>query len=277
MKVYISYSHRYHGLVEVLVKVLRDRGHAVSYLTEVRAGEDLISEIAARIRSADTLVALVESDNSNIIYEMGLAHGAGVPMLVATPQTEVLPLHASTVPYVQLTLDVHRDAREIARRLAELERRLVTKAGTDFTSAEDALLAASKNDAMLEALTPDEFARLLTSLFKERGYNVQSCDSLDNWATDFAFISQKDGSLVLVECKKLSRQSRVSIEGVRQLLAAISSNEKAVGILVSSSGFTASAIALGIGKPIVLCTLEDVLTARSESELLQSAQPAKYS
>jgi Restriction endonuclease len=55
---------------------------------------------------------------------------------------------------------------------------------------------------------------------------------------------------------------------VRKLLSAVSFLGASSGVLVSTSGFTAAALALAAGTPIVLRTLEEVLAAKSVSELL---------
>lgn len=90
---------------------------------------------------------------------------------------------------------------------------------------------------------------------------------------DLIVRSPEDGQLILVGVKKLSKQSRVSVESVRRLLGAVSVvSDAAVGVLVSTSAFTGAAIALGAAGPVVLKTLEEVLASRSKRDLVETKQ-----
>jgi HJR/Mrr/RecB family endonuclease len=76
--------------------------------------------------------------------------------------------------------------------------------------------------------------------------------------------------VVVVEVKKLSRQSRVSVEAVRQLLSAVTTIGAHTGILVTTAGFTPAAVALATGTPVLLRTIEQLVKARSGKELFHS-------
>lgn len=272
MNVFIAHSERDRDLVAGLVALLREDGHTVLVPSEMKAGANIFAEISAGIRSADVLIAVVTPGNPNIFYEMGLAAGASVPTLITARAGDVLPADLASVPYVQLTGEVLRDAQVIARRAKDLEGLAATKV-THFNSAEAALQAATQDPAVLESLRPADFERLVAELFKERGYEVEATSSIRDTGVDFTIRSKKDRELVLVEVKKLSRQSRVSVEAVRQLLSAVSGLGASVGMLVAPSGFTAAALALAAGTPLLLRTLEEVLAAKSERELLDAKQP----
>ena len=115
MKIFVAHSTRDRDLVASLVTLLREDGHDVFVPMEKIMTGNLLSEISAAIRSADVFVALVTSGNPNVFYELGLASGAGVTILVTAPAGELLPADLVSVPYVQLTGDIIRDAQTIAR------------------------------------------------------------------------------------------------------------------------------------------------------------------
>jgi hypothetical protein len=271
MKVFIAHSSRDRELVAGLVTLLREDGHDVFDPTAIVAAGNVLSEISAAIRSADVVVAVVTAGNPNVFYELGLAAGASVPTLITAPVGELLPADLASVPYVQLTGDILRDAQTIARRANELKGLSLTKP-TKFESAEAALRAAIREPAVLESLSPSDFERLVMELFKERGYAVTATRSTRETGFDFAIESHKDREVVLVEVKKLSRQSRVSVETVRRLLSAVSAVGAPLGMLVATSGYTAAALAFAAGTPILLRTLEELLAAKSEKELLETEQ-----
>lgn len=269
MKVFIAHSVRDRELVTSIRTLLLEDGHDVFVPTEVASGGNVLSEISAAIRSADVLVAVVTAGNPNVFYELGLAAGASVPTLITAPAGELLPSDLASVPYVQHTGDILRDAQSIARRTNELRGVSPTKP-TKFKSAEAALQAAIRDPVVLESLSPHDFERLVMELFKERGYAVTTTRSTGDIGVDFVIKSEKDRELVLVEVKKLNRQSRVSVETVRRLLSAVSTVGAPLGMLVATSGYTAAALALAAGAPILLRTLEEILAAKSQKELLES-------
>lgn len=268
MKIFIAHSARDRELVAGVVALLREDRHEVFVPEEIASTANLLSEISAAIRSADVVVAMVTGGNPNVFYELGLAAGASVPTLITAPPGEPLPADLASVPYAQLTGDILRDAQTIVRRVRELEGRSSAKSMT-FSSAEEALRAASQDPAVLEALAPSEFEQLVAKLFKEHGYEVSTTPPIRDAGVDLVVRSPKDNQVLMVQVKKLSRQSRVSVETVRRLLATVSLAQGSLGVLVSTSGFTAAALALAGGTPIVLRTLEQILAARSKTELIE--------
>ncbi|HEY4470291.1 MAG TPA: restriction endonuclease, partial [Stellaceae bacterium] len=255
-------------LVEPLIDEFRRRGHAVLRPDKIPHFADVFSESSAAIRSADVVIAILTPGNASVYYEVGIASGAGVPILITAPGEVLIPSDLASVPYVRLTGDVARDAQTIIRRAEQLEG-LATTRKDSFDTAEAALQAASRDPAVLEALGPAEFERLLAQLFRERGYEITEADRARHSTIDLVLKSPKEEGIVLVEIKKLARQSRVSVEAVRELLEGVIGMGASAGLLVSTSGFTTAALGLAAGTPIVLRTLEQILAAKSKRELLE--------
>jgi len=266
MKVFIAHSSRDTELVNNLGAILREDGHEVFDPATIAIPGNVLSEISARIRSADALVAVVRASNPNVFYELGLAAGASVPILIAAAAGEPLPVDLSSVPYVQLAGDNFRDAQTIARRANDLKK-LAQKEPVMFDSAEAALQAAVHDQSRLESLSPFEFERLVMELFKERGYAVTAMEPGRDTGGDFAI--KKGNELVVIEVKKLSKQSLVSVETVRRLLSAVPVIGASLGIVIATSGYTAAASGLAAGAPILLRTLEEILAAKSKDDLLE--------
>jgi hypothetical protein len=266
MKVFISHSARDNELALGLAQQFQESNHEAFSTSELMPGSSIFSEISSAIRSADILVALVTERNPNVFYELGLTAGASVPILLAARAGEVIPSDLASVLYIQLTGDASRDVQNIVRRTEEIGR-VARRSPTRFRSAEAALEAAVHHPATLDALSPPDFEKLVAGLLTERGYEVSSPGP--DAGADFV-IKTKDDSVILVELKKLSSNSRVSAAAVARLLTAVSLAGASAGLLVSGSGFTTAAVALAAGTPIILRTLEDILNARSKDELLES-------
>jgi hypothetical protein len=271
MKVFVSWSSEGRDLVNAVMAQLLAVGHSVFRPEDLVDTNDRLSEISAGIRSSDVVFALLATSSSpNVFFELGVAVGASVPTLIAAPAVELLPANLASVPFVQLTGDLLRDAQEIAIRVNGLEGQSLPRID-DFGTAEAALNAAKDDPSVLEALPPREFESLVAKLFEERGYRVQRTPLSQDTGGDLV-VQPPDGTeTILVEVKKLSRHSRVSVDAVRKLLGRVLPlSSSTVGMLVSSSGFTSSAVALAAGTPLVLRTLEEVLAAQSSRELVQS-------
>lgn len=269
MKVFVAHSFEDRDLVAAVANHLRSDGHTIFRPDDLAIAGDVLAEISAALRSADVVIAIVTHSNPNIFYELGLAAGAGVPILLALRPGELIPADLARIPFVQLTDDASRDAQAISRKIDDLRGPSSRKA-VDFYSAEATLRAAIENASVLEALPPRDFERLVAKLFEERGYEVEPTPPTHDAGVDLIVRAPEDDQVLFVEVKKLSKQSRVSVDAVRKLLESVAFASGAMGILVSSSGFTAAAIALAATAPIVLRTLEELLAARSKRELLDS-------
>jgi hypothetical protein len=271
MKVFLAHSMKDRDLAAAVVEHLRDDGHEVARPDEMTTPGAPLSEIFAALRSANVVVAIVSGDDPNVYYELGLAAGAGVPTLVAARAGESLPMDLASVPYVRMTEDPLRDARAIGHRVKDLEG-LSSPKTVEFASAEAALMAANQDLAVLERLAPSEFERLVASLFRERGYEIEEMPSARDTGADLVVRAPGDGQILLIELKKLSKQSRVSVEAVRKFLGVVSqATPGAIGVLISTCGFTPAAAAFPstAGAPIVLRTLDELLAAKSKSELVK--------
>jgi restriction endonuclease len=268
MKVFIAYSARDRALVTEVIDLLGQEGNEVVDPMAMEVARDISSQISSTLISSDAVVAIMTVGNPNIYYELGLAAGAGVPTLVVAPAHERLPIALTAVPYIQLIGDISRDAQAIARRVNEIGRP-TPALPRKFDSAEVALHAAVREPAILESLSPLGFGRLLLQMFRERGYAVKVEEQSSDIGVDFAIESQTPKAVILVQVKKLSRQSRVSVESIRQLQVAVSAAGARRGLLVATSGYTAAAVALAADSPIILRTLDEVLAAKSESELFE--------
>jgi hypothetical protein len=131
------------------------------------------------------------------------------------------------------------------------------------------LLAASQDPTVLERLAPRDFEQLVADFLRDRGYEAASTPITRDGSVDLVLRAPEDSQILYIELKKLSRQSRVSVEAVRDFLAVVSQAAPGViGILVSTTSFTPAATALAVGSSIVLRTLEELLQAKSKRDLV---------
>lgn len=258
MKIFVAHSTRDQEFVANLSGALREVGHEVIDPLAAPVGSGWVSEVSASIRSADAVVAILTGVNPNVFYELGLAAGANVPTLLAALTGSAVPADVMAVPFVQIGGEVARDVQTIVRRVGELTRATPLSTAT-FDSAESALHAAAEQPAVLEAMSPVDFETLVMEFFKEQGYDVIAEALARDAGVDFALKSPSNGSTILVEVKKLSAQSLVSVDTVRRLKASVSVKGASFGVLVTTSGYTAAAVAMATDAPILLWTVKDLV------------------
>ena len=258
--IFISHSARERDLAAALVMQLNADGHEAVHPDELTAQAEYPQQISAALRSADLVVGLLTGINPNVYYELGLAAAAGIPMLIVANSGEWLPTYLTNVPFVGLSGETLRDVQEIGWRVGDFAGLSSSKPET-FATAEAALTAASQDTRILEALSALEFERLVAQLYRERGYHVSMTPQTRDSGVDIIVRSPQGDLTILVEVKKFSKQSRVSVEAVRHLLSIVSArNDATKGLLVTTSNFTDAALALGESGPVTLKTLEQFLT-----------------
>jgi HJR/Mrr/RecB family endonuclease len=257
MKIFLSYSSGGRELAGELIRRLAEGGHQVVDPQYPRkGGSNLLKALPAEVLSSDVMICLITERSSNVYFEAGLAAGGLVPILVAATDVDSLVAGLSSTPYVQLAGDVSTDAAEILHRVGEVAEVPEQSVARSKQAAELSLVAAAEDPSALASLDPAAFERLVADLLRERGYQVESgAQSLDR---GFDFLVT-DGSPTVVEVKRYSPGNLVSVGVVRQLLGSMVAAGAERGILISSSGFTKSAMAAAAEWPVDLMTIDDLL------------------
>jgi restriction system protein len=275
MNIFISHSWNDRELAQRIADLLRSHHETVFNPGEADAPYSEFAAISASLRSAHAVVALVDSTDSNVFYELGLAFGSNVPVIVvAARRPELLPGSLTSLPYVQLIGDVSQDAQGIARRALSLldDRQVLSDQNTlradQFRGARSNLEFPASTSRDFEKMSPVDFERLVEEVFRNRGWRVEHTSLRNDTGIDFIADLGNPPIQVLVQVKKQSPQNRVSVESVRQVVDAVGASRASQGILVSSSGFTASAKALAAATNVELLTLDDVLTVRPKEGFL---------
>ncbi len=273
MKVLITYSSRDHEIAGKLIEELISRDIEPIDPMNCFSGGDLLSEISSLVRSSDAVIAILSTKTPNVFLELGLAIGSGIPVLIVAVPGESLPSDISSIPYVELTGDNSHDASSIVSRLTTLRMR-DRKPLQRYDSAEETLRAANSDSNYLDSIAPQEFEGLIAQLFEEKGFTINHTIGGRDSGYDFLLESPKHEGVILVEAKKLSSQSKVSVETVRKLLSALPMVGATMGVLVTTSGYTAAAAALAGASSLILHSLKDLLEAKSSEELLKEKDPA---
>lgn len=264
MKVFISHSLRDRELAAAIAAQLKDHGDAPLDPFSSPLGNEGISRIFADMRSADMVVAILSATTPNVFYELGVAVGAGLPVLMVGSAGESIPADMAALPFVQLTGNVDADAPIVTAALSRI-RPPAPREPKEFASAEAELRAALGDPKALESLVPDKFEFLIREWFKARGYETDEPPQRKEFGFDFLVKDREDH--LIVEVKKMAVQTRVSVDAIRSLVGAVRYWNAKGGLLISASGFTSAATELARSTRVLLCTLDELLNTKSLDEL----------
>jgi len=268
MRVFVSHSSQDRELVEAIAQQLQRQGDQVADLNNISAGDDVVSQVFSTLRSADIVIAILTSMNPNIYYELGVAVGAGQPVLVVAASGDQVPAEIAGLPYLERSGNPELDAEKIAIALTRFtDVRLRTH---DNPPNEIGLAAAAKNPAYLDAMMPHRFEELVRAWFAAQGLEIdRPREHVIDRSYDFA-VRDRDATY-LVEVKKMTRQNRVSVDVVRRLISSVAILRATGAILISPSGFTTAAVSLAASMPVALLTLDDLVATTSMAELWDRA------
>lgn len=127
-----------------------------------------------------------------------------------------------------------------------------SQARTEPTSSVTGDAAAA---ACLDTLSWDSFELLVGEIYRRKGYKVAISSALGaDGGQDL--ILRKDGRLMVVQCKKLARDNRVTASQMRDFFGLLTSEGASEGYFVTTGYFSADAKRFAEGKPIMLIDWE---------------------
>jgi DNA-binding MarR family transcriptional regulator len=268
MKVFLAYSATDAEAVEQIAEHLRSNGMQIVSPEDTQTNP--LQETAAAILSADLCLAIIGARPERVLFEVGVAAGAGVPTLVVALPGAQVPDALSSYLYVAFRGHAAWDLHNLALRLIEMDKsdrpeRSISRAD------EAAVLAVERNPALVEGLTEREFSRLVGMLLQRRGFEVQE---VGKSPVDM-LLREPAGGLTVVEVKRRGRSGLVPIEAVRTTL----DYQRAVGarhaLIVSDGSFTSSARAFAEETGVRLIDFNELVLAPTGREILAGLEGRK--
>lgn len=242
-KVFLSSSTPGDRIAALVRDELAREGIEVREAQHAPLGVELGSHIAEEIRGSDALIAVFHDGSRNVAFEIGFAMGANRGVLLVTEQAETIPSELGTLPCIRIGQDTQLDLLETLRRVLARAPREATRPRAAFASALEELGTVTTDPPYFEAMEYSRFERLVADVFRSKGFIVTFPPPSRPAGYDFVVEGPETPGRVAVEVKKVGRQRLISVEHVRQLLTSVQFARAAAGVLISSSEFTASAIA----------------------------------
>jgi restriction system protein len=123
----------------------------------------------------------------------------------------------------------------------------------------------------LAALTPTEFEQWCAHRLRTLGYRVRHVGGQSDHGIDL--FAEKDGELVVVQCKRFTGKRTVGEPHLRDLFGAMHAEGASRAIVITAGYFTDEARTWARGKPIELWDANRILIAPSSGALTSSVTP----
>lgn len=222
---------------------------------EISNGANISSSITELINKCSYFICFYSNKNPNITFELGYALGKNKKVIIVADYGE-LPFDMKDLAYINKNMPPFDIASNI---ISFIETENVRN--DDFLKYRDSddpnvkLLMLSDSKDLLDSIDGSEFEALVFDWFQSRGFKTTKSEEYSRYGYDFE-IDDENGETILIEVKKYSQNSRVSVGTINQLLGSMSVRGASKGIIVSSSEFTKSAevYALCSDKKILLLT-----------------------
>lgn len=199
---------------------------------------DDVYDVQNTIKRCDILISFIDYLNTPNFFEIGFAAGLGKQILIICRPGIELPWSLRKFNYINGFIDDSSIVYEIQRVLEKDAGNYIKLQDYDI-KAENIKDIYYSNYNVFEQIEAHQFEGIVLELFKRKGYKV--FDNDNDYGYDFIF-EDSEGKKVIVEIKKYNQNFRVSIGEIHKLLGAVHAYKAQGGLLLSSSGFTKSAI-----------------------------------
>ncbi len=242
-KIYISRSSVWKTSSEIknLTSVIKSKVNCKIFPFDDEAffkkGEEWDNDVYSRISECDLFIAIVDKEKSSFfLYELGYAQGAGKKIILLSMESSNIPSMFKNHLYFKF--DISKYDKIIHSISNELEESKSIKESNFSTIINNIY----RDSNFIHHYSHKDFEIKIKNLFEHKGYsceyNRNKLDiGYDLFIKDFSYNKN-----ALIECKKFDTNKKVSIETVYQLLNELILNKIEIGIIITTSTFTNSAI-----------------------------------
>lgn len=102
-----------------IVPLLEENNYSVKKADSLSTQRNIIEDIIDGITNADLIIADLTGLNANVFYELGIAHGLGIPTVLITQDVEELPFDLSAYKNVEYSLR-YDEIEEFSKELSDI-------------------------------------------------------------------------------------------------------------------------------------------------------------
>jgi DNA repair exonuclease SbcCD ATPase subunit len=117
--VLLTFEEEFEKLYEkTIVPTLEEQGYEVNKADSTDTQRAILEDIIKGITDADLIIADLTGENPNVFYELGVAHGLGVPTVLIAQDVTELPFDLSaynTIEYSPMHYEIEKFEDELSR------------------------------------------------------------------------------------------------------------------------------------------------------------------
>jgi len=202
----------------------------------------------------------LKDSNPNVLFEMGYATAKNKKILIITDNEFELPFDLRKYNIIKFTSDFRHSLHQIINFIEKIEIEQIDEISKP-RSFKEFVEFMKEYPNYIDRLSPIDFEHIIHMYFKENGFDCRLSSFPNDYGYDLEIYDYKNFGKTLVEIKKYNINNKVSITIIQQLLGAMSISEANHGIIVATSGFTASArdFVESINNKVELWTLNEMI------------------
>jgi len=90
---------------EVIKPICEELGYEVNKADSINSHQNILQDIVKGIYEADLLIADLTTSNTNVFYELGIAHGLGIPTVLITQDIDEVPFDLTAYKIIEYSTD----------------------------------------------------------------------------------------------------------------------------------------------------------------------------
>lgn len=245
-KIFFSVPHELIGLFYQVKVELESKGYFITNNFQdqefLSFSGETVSFVNNQIYNADIVIA-VDLKNPSVLFELGIASGNSKKIIIMERDESEIPSFLKDFYYLRW-----KDSMFLGEKIdhfirTQIKSTIKPSTPREFNNLRDLMSASSDSISALDNLSPKDFESLVFDFFNSKGYNpINSTKNSFDYGYDIILTNYLGYNKTLVEIKKYSSNQRISITPIQQLLGAVMAYKADHSILVTSSGFTSSAI-----------------------------------
>jgi restriction endonuclease Mrr len=190
------------------------------------------------------VIALITRPSPHVFYEIGYAEGIGKKIVILSESEAHLPSDLKAMRMVSFdpydSSFIYRLLEILEEEPDQMEEEKMEHMLRDHP--ERIFRLFHEHRASFERVDNRTFEQIVARLFQSRGFDLDNHSERSPASYDFLLRQFEGSSRIVVEVKKYSASSKVSVGQVQQLLGAVAAERADLGILITPSDFTKTAV-----------------------------------
>jgi len=220
-------------------------------------GSNIYNAVTNAIKKCDVFVCFVDTNSTNVIFELGCAYGMNKKLLLVGDNPD-LPFDLKGISYIPYGV---QSSYELVSYLEKLNITKTDKSSSFYGSADSFDIQHHiDNPELIEQLSYAEFEEIIINWLKNMGYEVETSKTSRDFGYDLK-LHLGNGTYAIVEIKKRSKMSKVPLAVVQQLAGQLLIEDANIGVVISNVGFTnaAHSYVSQVPQRLLLLTLDDLI------------------